>query len=80
MGIFIYLCVIVDLIFFLRITQYIGDFHNSRTLISMNTRAQTLPLGASSKNDPTTPQDWQSHRRHLIVDENVAYHWKHKHH
>jgi hypothetical protein len=33
----------------LRITQYIGDTHNARTLIPMNTRTQTIPLGASSK-------------------------------
>jgi hypothetical protein len=26
--------------FFLRITQYIGDTHNARTLIPMNTRTQ----------------------------------------
>jgi hypothetical protein len=30
---------------FLRIRQYIGDTHNARTLIHMNTRTQTLPLG-----------------------------------
>jgi hypothetical protein len=36
-------------VFFLRITQYIGDTHNAHTLIPMNTRTQTLPLGASSK-------------------------------
>jgi hypothetical protein len=33
---------------FFRITQYIGDTHNARTLIPMNTRTQTIPLGASS--------------------------------
>jgi hypothetical protein len=33
---------------FFRITQYIGDTHNARTLIPMNTRTQTLPLGAFS--------------------------------
>jgi tRNA U55 pseudouridine synthase TruB len=42
---------------FLRITQYIGDTHNARTLIPMNTRTQTLPLGASSKTVPANPQD-----------------------
>jgi hypothetical protein len=42
---------------FFRITQYIGDTHNARTLIPMNTRTQTLPLGASSKTVPTNPQD-----------------------
>jgi hypothetical protein len=64
--------------FFLRITQYIGDTHNARTLIPMNTRTQTLPLGASSKTVPANPQDWRSHHRHLAVDGNVAYQWKHK--
>jgi hypothetical protein len=29
---------------FFRITQYIGDTRNARTLIPMNTRTQTLPL------------------------------------
>jgi hypothetical protein len=43
--------------FFLRITQYIGDIHNARILIPMN----TLPLGASSKTVPANPQDWRSH-------------------
>jgi hypothetical protein len=43
--------------FFLRITQYIGDTHNARTLIPMNRRTQTLPLGASSKTVPANPQD-----------------------
>jgi hypothetical protein len=61
-----------------RITQYIGDTHNARTLILMNTRTQTLPLGASSKTVPPNPQDWRSHHRRLAVDGNVAYHWKHK--
>jgi hypothetical protein len=65
---------------FLRITQYIRDTHNARTLTPMNTRMQTLPLGASSKTVPTNPQDWQSHYRRLAVDGNVAYHWKYKHH
>jgi hypothetical protein len=63
---------------FFRITQYIGDTHNARTLIPMNTRMQTLPLGASSKTVPRNPQDWWSHHRRLAVDGNVAYHWKHK--
>jgi hypothetical protein len=31
-------------VFFFRITQYIGDTHNARTLIPMNRRTQTLPL------------------------------------
>jgi hypothetical protein len=39
------------------VTQYIGDTHNVRTLIPMNTRTQTLPLGASSKTVPANPQD-----------------------
>jgi hypothetical protein len=43
--------------FFFRITQYIGDTHNARTLIPMDTRTQTLPLGASSRTVPTNPQD-----------------------
>jgi hypothetical protein len=47
---------IVYLCFFFRITQYIGDTHNARTLIPMNTRTQTLPLGASSKTVPENPQ------------------------
>jgi hypothetical protein len=42
---------------FFRITQYIGDTHNARSLIPMNTRTQTLPLGASSKTVPANPQD-----------------------
>jgi hypothetical protein len=45
------------LVTFFRITQYIGDTHNARTLIPMNTRTQTLPLGASSKTVPANPQD-----------------------
>jgi hypothetical protein len=64
---------------FFRITQYIGDTHNARTLIPMNTRTQTLPLGASSKTVPTNPQDWRSHHKRLAVDGNVTYHWKNKH-
>jgi hypothetical protein len=39
------------------VTQYIGDTHNARTLIPMNTRTRTLPLGASSKIVPVNPQD-----------------------
>jgi hypothetical protein len=31
--------------------------HNARTLIPMNTRTQTLPLGAFSKTVPSNPQD-----------------------
>jgi hypothetical protein len=62
---------------FFRITRYIGDTHNARTLILMNTRTQILPLGASSKTMPVNPQDWRSHHRRLAVDGNVAYHWKH---
>jgi hypothetical protein len=46
-----------ELFFFLRITQYIGDAHNARTLIPMNTRTQTLPLVAPSKTVPANPQD-----------------------
>jgi hypothetical protein len=46
-------------LFFLQITQYIGDTHNARTLIPMNTRTQTLPIGASSKTVPANPQDWR---------------------
>jgi hypothetical protein len=48
---------LVTATFFFRITQYIGDTHNARTLIPMNTRTQTLPLGASSKTVPANPQD-----------------------
>jgi hypothetical protein len=44
-------------VIFLRITQYIRDTHNARTLISMNTRTQTLPLRASSKIVSANPQD-----------------------
>jgi hypothetical protein len=40
---------------FLRITQYIGDTHNARTLVPMNTRTQNLPLGAFSKTVPVLP-------------------------
>jgi hypothetical protein len=43
--------------FFLRITQYIGDTHNACALTPMNTRTQTLPLGASSKTVLINPQD-----------------------
>jgi hypothetical protein len=42
---------------FLRITQYIGVTHNACTLIPMNTRTQTLPLGASSNTVSANPQD-----------------------
>jgi hypothetical protein len=42
---------------FFRITQYIRDTRNARTLIPTNTRTQTLPLGASSKTIPANPQD-----------------------
>jgi hypothetical protein len=59
-------------IFVFRITQYIGDARNARTL------TQTLPLEASSKTVPANPQDWRSHHRRLAVGGNVAYHWKHK--
>jgi hypothetical protein len=47
---------VVMLVFF-RITQYIGDTHNVRTLISMNTRAQNLPLGVYLKTGLANPQD-----------------------
>jgi hypothetical protein len=50
------------------ITQYNGDTHNARTLIPMNTRTQTLPLGAYLKTGPANPQDWQSHDRCLAVN------------
>jgi hypothetical protein len=60
-------------VIFFRITQYIGDTHNVRTLISTKTRTQTLPLGASLKIVPANPQDWRSHHRRLAVDGNVAY-------
>jgi hypothetical protein len=43
--------------FFFRITQYIRHTHNARTLIHMNIRTQTLPLGASSKTVPANLQD-----------------------
>jgi hypothetical protein len=65
----------LDRDFFFRITQYIRDTHNARTLISMNTRTQTR---ASSKTVPANPQGWRSHHRRLAVDGNVAFHWKHK--
>jgi hypothetical protein len=44
-------------LFFFRITQYIGDTHNARALISMNTRMQTLPLGAYLKTVTSNFQD-----------------------
>jgi hypothetical protein len=47
------------------ITQYIGGTHNTRTLIPMNTRTQTLLLWASSKTVPANPQNWRSHHRRL---------------
>jgi hypothetical protein len=37
--------VVLTLDFCFRITQYIEDTHNARTLIPMNTRMQTLTLG-----------------------------------
>jgi hypothetical protein len=37
-----YLC--YRCVYFFRITQYIGDTHNARTLISMNTRTQILKI------------------------------------
>jgi hypothetical protein len=43
-------------VFFLQITQYIGGTHNTRTIIPMNTRIQTIPLCASSKTVPANPQ------------------------
>jgi hypothetical protein len=55
-------------------TLYIRYIHNARTLILMNTRKQTLPLGVSLKTGPANPQDGRSHHRHLVVDGNVAYH------
>jgi hypothetical protein len=51
---------------------------HSTSEIPMNIRAQTLPLGASSKTGSANPQDWRSHHRRLTVNRNVAYHWKHK--
>jgi hypothetical protein len=47
----------MHVLFFFLITQYIGDTYNAHTLIPMNTRTQTLPLGASSKTVPANPQD-----------------------
>jgi hypothetical protein len=35
-------------------------------------------LWASSKIGLANPQDWRSHHRHLAIDGNVTYHWKHK--
>jgi hypothetical protein len=59
---------------FFWITQYVGDTHNARTPIPMNTRTQTLPLGASSKTVPANPQYWWSHHRRLAVDGNESTH------
>jgi hypothetical protein len=42
---------------FFELHNTFGDTHNARTLIPMNTRTQTLPLGASSKIVPADPQD-----------------------
>jgi ribosomal protein S3AE len=42
---------------FFRITQYIGDTHNTHTLIFMNIHTQTLPLGVSSKTVLANSQD-----------------------
>jgi hypothetical protein len=39
------------------------DTHNARIFIPMNTRTQTLPLGAYSKTVSANPQDWRSHHR-----------------
>jgi hypothetical protein len=50
-----YLC--YRCVYFFRITQYIGDTHNARPLIPMNTHTQILSLGASSKTVPANPQD-----------------------
>jgi hypothetical protein len=46
-------------------TQYNSDTHNARTLTSMNTRTQTLPLWAFSKTKPANYRDWWSHHRRL---------------
>jgi hypothetical protein len=48
---------LIIIIIILRITQYIEDTHNARTLIPMNTRTQSRPLGAASKTVPANPQD-----------------------
>jgi hypothetical protein len=53
----IFVVIVFQQFFFLRITQYIRDTHKTRTLIPMNTRTQTLPLGASSNTMPANPQD-----------------------
>jgi hypothetical protein len=44
-------------LFFLRITLYIGGTRNVRMLISMNTRAQIVSIGAYLKAGPTNPQN-----------------------
>jgi hypothetical protein len=59
--------------FFLRITQYQADAQHARTLISINTRTQTLPLWALPKNDwAGRSRDSRSHHRRLAVDGDVA--------
>jgi hypothetical protein len=42
-------------------------------LIPMNTRTQTLPLGAFSKTGLANPQDWQIRQRRLAVDRNLFF-------
>jgi hypothetical protein len=43
----------------------------------MNTRTQILPLWAPPKDSVRRSRDSRNHHRHLAVDGDVAYHWKH---
>jgi hypothetical protein len=43
----------------------------------MNTRTQILPLWAPLKDLVRRSRDSRNHHRHLAVDGDVTYHWKH---
>jgi len=63
--------------FFFEITQYNADTQHARTLTPMNTRTQTLPLWAPSKDWVGKSWSSRSHHRRLAVDGHVAYHLMH---
>ena len=59
--------------FFLELNSITG-YHNTYILIFMNTHIQILLLWASLKDWAGTSRDSWSHHKHLVVDEDVAYH------